>query len=116
MLDRRPLRIAKRLRRTVRRGVGVQLERQPARRDAELLRCLFDPDRAEIAKRSNDVGPDQQNTRAVHARYLPGRNSPATIAILPMKAAWEACRRGVEWAAHRREPQAPATKRGEQPL
>jgi len=65
-LDRRPLRIAKGLRCALQRRIGVQLEREPSRRYAELLCCLFDPDRAEVAKRSNDVGPDQQSTRTAH--------------------------------------------------
>ncbi|MDQ6944017.1 MAG: hypothetical protein M3169_16085 [Candidatus Eremiobacteraeota bacterium] len=58
--------VAKGLRRTRQRRIRVQLEWKPTRRHAELLCCLFDPDRAEIAEWSNDVGPDEKRPRLAH--------------------------------------------------
>jgi hypothetical protein len=56
----------------------VQLEWKPTRRHAELLCCLFDPDRAEIAERSNDVGPDEKRPRLAHDdAFLRLRRVPA---------------------------------------
>jgi hypothetical protein len=55
----RPLSVREGFRRAFRRRFGMKLERQPARRNAELSGCLLDPDRAEIAVRSNDVRPHE---------------------------------------------------------
>jgi hypothetical protein len=38
----------------------MQFERQPTGAKSERRRGFLDPDRAEIAKRSNDVGPNEQ--------------------------------------------------------
>jgi hypothetical protein len=65
-LNRGPLLIAKGLRRPFQRRIGMQLERKPTRLYAKFQRRLLDPDRAEIAKRSNDVGPDQESPRIAH--------------------------------------------------
>jgi hypothetical protein len=62
----RPLRIGERLIRSLRRCVGMQFEWQPTRTDAELPRRFFDPDRAEVAERSNDIGPNVQNLIIIH--------------------------------------------------
>jgi len=56
--DRGPLLVAKGLGCALERRLGMQFERQPPRGDAEFARRLLDPDRAEIAEGSNDVGPD----------------------------------------------------------
>jgi hypothetical protein len=46
----------------------MQLERQPPRANAEFLRSLLDPDRAEITERSNDVRPNEEYRFVVRLR------------------------------------------------
>ena len=48
----------------------MQLEGQPTRANAELLRRFLDPDRAEITERSNDVRPYEEHWFVTHLQYL----------------------------------------------
>src|SRR5579863_2912716 len=68
-----------------RRRFGMKLERKPAQLCVELARRSFGPDRAEIAIRSNNVGPDVDDARfgihfapyvyeaGFHSQTLPSR-------------------------------------------
>jgi hypothetical protein len=55
LADCRPFGIGEGLIGALDRSVGMEFERQPAGAYAQLPRSLLDPDRAEIAERSNDV-------------------------------------------------------------
>jgi hypothetical protein len=73
--DLRPSLGRKRFRRPFRRRLRMNLKWKPTQISLEPFRRLFGPDRAEITKRSNNVGPDVDD--ATHQYVTLAPNVPA---------------------------------------
>jgi len=71
------------------RGLGMQLKRQPGDVNRSLALELFDPDRVDVAPRSNVVREDDQiDRRRLGHSFINTRRAPSEFLLRPLTSRW----------------------------